>query len=91
MRWFFVTFAVVTSVLFLSFVAWIATRVGHADGANYVVGKVMIYDLYAVAVILAYSAFVGGWHLWEKLTGRMEAELSEGPRTDDRGGPPAGR
>lgn len=39
MRWFFGTFAVVTAVLFLSFVAWIATRVLHADMANYVVGQ----------------------------------------------------
>lgn len=74
MRWFFTAFATVTAVLFLSFVAWIATRVMHADGANYVVGRVMIYDLYGIAVILAYSAFVGAWHLWEKLTGRMEAD-----------------
>lgn len=78
MRWFFGTFAVVTAVLFLSFVAWIATRVMHADAANYVVGQIMVYDLCAVAVILAYSAFVGAWHLWEKLTGRMEAESGEG-------------
>src|SRR5277367_14531 len=77
MRWFFGTFAVVTAVLFLSFVAWIATRVLHADFANYVVGQIMIYDLCAVAVILGYSGFVGAWHLWEKLTGRMEAEADE--------------
>ena len=77
MRWFFGTFAVVTAVLFLSFVAWIFTRVMHFDTANYVVGQIMIYDLCGVAVIIAYSAFVGGWHLWEKLTGRMEAEQNE--------------
>ena len=74
MRWFFTLFSAVSAVLFLSFIAWIATRVMHADEANYVVGRIMIYDLYAIAVVLAYSAFVGGWHLWEKLTGRMEAE-----------------
>ena len=79
MRWFFVTFAVVTGVLFLSFVAWIATRVMHLDGANYVVGRIMIYDLYAIGIVLAYSAFVGGWHLWEKLTGRMEPSSDERP------------
>lgn len=77
MRWFFVAFGTVTAILFLSFVAWIATRVMHLDSANYYVGKIMIYDLYGVAVILAYSAFVGGFHLWEKLTGRMEAERTE--------------
>ena len=38
MRWFFVTFYTVTSILFLCFVAWIATRVMHADFANYIVG-----------------------------------------------------
>jgi hypothetical protein len=74
MKWFFGTFAVVTAILFLCFIAWIATRVMHADQANYVVGRIMIYDLYAVAVIVSYYAFVRGWHLWEKLTGRMEAE-----------------
>ena len=74
MKWFFGTFAVVTAILFLSFIAWLATRIMHADQANYVVGEIMIWDLRAVGVIVAYSAFVGGWHLWEKLTGRMEAE-----------------
>jgi type VI protein secretion system component VasK len=85
MRWFFISFATVTAVLFLSFVAWIVTRVMHADAANYVVGRIMIYDLYAVGVILAYSAFVGGWHLWEKLTGRMEAEASADREESGRG------
>ncbi|MCC6559451.1 MAG: hypothetical protein IT372_41560 [Polyangiaceae bacterium] len=85
MRWFFVLFGTVTAVLFLSFVAWIVTRVMHADQANYVVGRIMIYDLYAVGAIVAYSAFVGGWHLWEKLTGRMEAEPGA-DRQEPRGG-----
>lgn len=80
MRWFFIAFGTVTAILFLSFLGWIATRILHLDGANYVVGKIMIYDLYAVGVIMAYSAFVGAWHLWEKLTGRMEAEREQGPR-----------
>jgi hypothetical protein len=84
MRWFFGTFAVVTAVLFLSFVAWIVTRVMHADGANTVVSQIMVYDLYAIAVILAYSAFVGAWHLWEKLTGRMEAEGNDAPDDGER-------
>lgn len=80
MRWFFIAFGTVTAILFLSFIAWIVTRVMHLDAANYYAGKVMIYDLYGVAVILAYSAFVGAFHLWEKLTGRMEAETpSRGP------------
>ena len=74
MKWFFGTFATVTAILFLSFIAWIATRVMHADQANYVVGRIMIYDLYAVAVIVSYSAFVGGRHLGENRTGPLEAE-----------------
>lgn len=74
MKWFFTLFGIVTAVLFLSFIAWVATRMMHADTANYIVGRIMIYDLYAVGVIMAYSAFVGGFHLWEKLTGRMEPE-----------------
>lgn len=84
MRWFFVLFGAVTAILFLSFIAWIVTRVAHADAANYVVGRIMIYDLWAIAVVLAYSAFVGGWHLWEKLTGRME------PENNPEGSPPGG-
>lgn len=82
MRWYFILFGTVTGILFLSFIAWIVTRVAHADAANYIVGRIMIYDLYAIAVVLAYSAFVGSWHLWEKVTGRMETE------TKAEGGPP---
>lgn len=72
MRWFFTILYTVSGVLFLAFVAWVITRVMHLERANYVVGRILIYDLYAVGVVLAYSAFVGGWHLWERLTGRME-------------------
>ena len=35
-------------------------------------GRIIVWDLYAVAVVVSYVAFVGSWHLWEKLTGRME-------------------
>jgi hypothetical protein len=72
MRWYFGTLYGVSTVLLLGFVAWIITRILHLDGANYVAGRVILYDLYAIGVLLAYTAFVGGWHLWEKLTGRME-------------------
>ena len=44
MRWFFTLFYIVTAILFLSFIAWIVTRVLHADAANYVVGRIMISD-----------------------------------------------
>ena len=74
MRWFFTTFYAVTAILCLSFVAWIVTRVMHADEANYIVGKIMIYDLCAIGVVMIYVAFVGAWHTWERLTGRMELE-----------------
>ena len=84
MHWFFVTFYSVTAILFLCFVAWIATRIAHADGANYVVGKIMIYDLYAIGIILLYVAFVGAWHTWERLTGRMELERHRDSGAPDR-------
>jgi hypothetical protein len=86
MRWFFTTFYTVTAILFLAFVAWIVTRVMHADEANYVVGKIMIYDLCAIGVVLCYVAFVGAWHTWERLTGRMELERHRppSPPTDPR-------
>ena len=48
--------------------------------ANYVVGKIMIYDLCAIGVIMCYVAFVGAWHTWERLTGRMELERNREPR-----------
>ena len=48
MKWFFAVWGATVGVLFLGFVAWIATRTMHADGANYVVGKIIIYDLYAL-------------------------------------------
>ena len=72
MRWYAIALYTVCSVLFLCFVAWVITRMMHLDAANYVVGRIMIYDLYAISVLMSYTAFVGGWHLWEKLTGRME-------------------
>jgi hypothetical protein len=79
MRWFFITFYTVTAILFLSFVAWIVTRTMHADEANYIVGKIRIYDLGAIAVVMCYVAFVGAWHTWERLTGRMELERHQAP------------
>ena len=72
MRWFFGALYGVSAILFVSFVGWVITRMFHWDAANYVIGRIMIYDLYAIGVVLAYCAFVGGWHLWERLTGRME-------------------
>jgi len=72
MRWFFTILYGVSGILFLCFVAWVTTRMFHFDTANYWVGRVMTWDLYAIAVVMAYCAFVGVWHLWERLTGRME-------------------
>ena len=77
MKWFFYTWGTSVAVLFLGFVAWIATRTMHADAANYWVGRAIVWDLYALAVIMCYVAFVGGWHLWERLTGRMELDVDE--------------
>ncbi len=77
MRWFFGTLYTIAGVLFLGFVAWVATRILHAELANYWVGRVIVWDLYAVGVLVSYVAFVGGWHLWEKLTGRMEPGREE--------------
>lgn len=42
-----------------------------------------------MAVILAYSGFVGAWHLWEKLTGRMEAETEAAGESPNPPGPAA--
>jgi hypothetical protein len=72
MRWFFGTLYAVSAVLFLGFVGWVMTRMFHWDQANYWMGRIIVWDLYAVGVLVSYVAFVGGWHLWEKLTGRME-------------------
>ncbi len=84
MRWFFGSLYGVAGVLFVAFVAWVATRVAHLDTANYWIGRIIVWDLYAVGVIVAYVAFVGSWHLWEKLTGRMEdAPEGESPKSDE--------
>ncbi|GAC1351489.1 MAG: hypothetical protein NVSMB1_05010 [Polyangiales bacterium] len=74
-KWFFAIWGSSVGVLFLGFVAWIATRTMHLDAANYYVGKVIVYDLYALALIMCYVAFVGGFHIWERLTGRMELDV----------------
>jgi hypothetical protein len=89
MRWFFTLFGTVVAVLFLSFVAWITTRVLHWDGANVWVGRVMIWDLYAIAVVMSYVAFVGSWHLWERLTGRMELGYAARLQAEGREPPPS--
>jgi hypothetical protein len=83
-RWFFTTLYTVTAILFVCFVAWIATRITHADAANYIVSKILVYDLCAIGVVMVYVAFVGAWHTWERLTGRMELERHGGPESRDR-------
>jgi hypothetical protein len=88
MRWFFTLFGTVVGVLFVCFVAWITTRVLHWDGVNMWVGRVMIWDLYAIAVVMSYVAFVGGWHLWERLTGRMELGYAARVQAEGRPLPP---
>jgi len=77
LRWFFWIWATTVGVLFFGFVAWIATRTMHADSANYWVGRIMVWDLYALGVIMLYVFFVGGWHLWERFTGRMELDVED--------------
>jgi len=81
-RWFFTIFYGVTAILFLCFVAWIATRITHADAANYVISKILVYDLCAIGIVMVYVAFVGAWHTWERLTGRMELERHRGDPPD---------
>jgi len=78
MRWFFTILYGVSGILFASFTAWVITRMAHMEAANYWIGRVMIWDLYAIGVVVAYCAFVGGWHLWERLTGRMEPTRDAG-------------
>ena len=45
---------------------------------------VAIYDLCAIGVVMVYVAFVGAWHTWERLTGRMELERHHDPGAPDR-------
>jgi hypothetical protein len=54
------------------------------------VGRVMIWDLYAIAVVMSYVAFVGGWHIWERLTGRMELGRSRAAAVRGPVPPPEG-
>lgn len=61
MRWFFGIFATASAVLCLSFIAWFVTRAMLAESANRLVGYIMITDLCALALMLAYSAFAETW------------------------------
>jgi len=72
MKWFFGTLYGVSGILFLAFIGWVVTRMLHLEQANHWMGRIIVWDLYVVAVVVSYVAFVGSWHLWEKLTGRME-------------------
>ena len=72
MHWFKTTVYAVSTILFMGFIGWVITRVMHLDAANHWMGRLIVWDLYAVGVLVAYTGFVGGFHLWEKLTGRME-------------------
>lgn len=61
MRWFFGIFATASAVLCLSFIAWIVTRAMLAEAATRLVGHIILTDLCALALMLAYSAFAGTW------------------------------
>jgi hypothetical protein len=76
-RWFFGALYGTAGVMLLAFVGWVVTRMLHLEAANHFLSRLLVWDLYAVGVVIAYAAFVGGWHLWEKLTGRMEPTETE--------------
>ncbi|MCC7538429.1 MAG: hypothetical protein IT379_19550 [Deltaproteobacteria bacterium] len=84
MKWFFAIWGGTVAILVLAFIGFVATRDSSPE-LNQVFAKVMLYDLYAIGVVMAYVAFVGAWHIWERLTGRMELEKDHAKRAADAG------
>ncbi len=76
------------AVLLVCFVGWIAARAGGDFALAQSFGRVMLYDFVALGVVGGYVAFVGAWHVWERLTGRMELEADRQAGGDDPQVPP---
>lgn len=61
-------------VLTVAFIGWIVARVNDAPAVVEVCGRIILWDLWVILGLGAYVAFVGAWHLWERITGRMELQ-----------------
>jgi hypothetical protein len=61
-------------VLVVGFIGWIVARVHGSLDVGLVFGKILLYDMYVILGLGAYVAFVGAWHTWERITGRMELQ-----------------
>lgn len=84
MKWFFAIWGGTVAILVIAFVGFVASRDASPE-LNQIFARVMLYDLYAIGVVMAYVAFVGAWHIWERLTGRMELEKDHAKRAAEAG------
>ena len=78
MRWLQIAIYTVGMVMLTAAGGWVATRIAGQSDANVLCGRVLLWDLYAATVLLGYAALVGAWHVFERLTGRMEND-DDGP------------
>ncbi len=72
-------------VLVVGFVGWIVARVNGNLDLVLVFGRILLYDMYVILGIGAYVAFVGAWHTWERITGRMELQSEREAREASEG------
>jgi hypothetical protein len=61
-------------VLTAAFIGWIVARVNDAPAVVEVCGRIILWDIWVMLALGAYVAFVGAWHLWERITGKMELQ-----------------
>ena len=61
-------------VLSVAFVVWIVARVNDMQWLVEVCGRIILYDLYVILALGGYVAFVGAWHFYERITGKMELQ-----------------
>jgi len=67
-------------VLTGAFIGWVVARVNDAPAVVEVCGRIILWDIYVMLGLGAYDAFVGAWHLWERITGKMELQAEREAR-----------
>lgn len=61
-------------VLTIAFIGWIVARVNGNLALVEIFGRILLYDMYVICGLGAYVAFVGAWHTYERITGKMELQ-----------------
>jgi len=72
MRWLQITLYAIGGLMLAATTGWLVTRLADLPRANLACGRLLLWDLYAASALLGYFGVVGTWHLWERLSGRMQ-------------------